>query len=132
MRRLLDIPALAVVAVALGGCGTFANTCWLHDDEGGKRIYGGVCADAHVFRKSLAASLGSETPDALSREHHQKAALWSALDLPFSVVGDTLTLPYTIAATIERTRGESAATAGQGRAGPTLGAITRPAPADLP
>jgi uncharacterized protein YceK len=62
------------------GCGTFANTVWWTDDEGGKRVYGGVRAELGQIKEA-------EGPADAAR---------MALDLPLTVIGDTITLPFTI------------------------------------
>jgi uncharacterized protein YceK len=79
---------LVALAVSPCGCGTFCNDVWFTPGEGGKRVYGGVRVDCQVAREAL-------------NEHRASGDFWgtllySALDLPLSAVGDTLSLPYTV------------------------------------
>src|SRR5690348_14386606 len=82
------IPAAGVVVwalAALSGCGTIKNLSPnplpLPINDHPQSVYGGVRLDAKA-----AQALTSGGPDPL--------ALILTLDLPFSLVGDTLTLPY--------------------------------------
>lgn len=88
MRRLALF--LAPFTILLSGCATAANLFYFHEEEGGKRMYGGVIADLGAIRES--ATQGRARPIACA-----------ALDLPFSFVGDTLTLPVTFCAELSRT-----------------------------
>jgi uncharacterized protein YceK len=81
------IPIIAALALSSGGCGTLANTAWFIPEEGGKRVYGGVRADVQSAQQCF------ETPI----EGKPLSGLWCLIDLPFSAIGDTITLPYTIA-----------------------------------
>lgn len=73
--------------IATSGCGTFANTCWFTDEEGGHRVFGGVRTDWQCACRTLNKGDELERPS---------KAVWLLADLPFSFVGDTLTLPYTL------------------------------------
>jgi len=90
MRRLLKI-MLAIGALVSGGCGTFANTVWLADFEGGKRPYGGVLAEAGIVYDAATRKIGLDDPG-----NRVSILVASGLDLPLTAIGDTLTLPYTI------------------------------------
>jgi uncharacterized protein YceK len=86
-----------VLSCALGGCGTSLNL------DGDSRIYGGVRLDAQQWRTGVARAAGAAKP-----EPEDDPPAWSAikttgalLDLPFSLVMDTVTLPVTIATTLE-------------------------------
>jgi uncharacterized protein YceK len=71
------------LAVLSGGCGTLLNTTYFTPDEGGERIYGGVRLDAEVIDDGY----GQRSPLVI--------ALFLA-DLPFTLIGDTVSLPYTL------------------------------------
>jgi len=76
-----------VVLISLGGCGTFMNVgavrCAPYSPP---HIYGGVQFDAEYQIARL----------------NFLQMLCGIVDLPFSLVADTLTLPWTIAATVRR------------------------------
>jgi uncharacterized protein YceK len=74
-RGVLLIALAAVMVPCLSGCGTFCNTVWWIPEEGGMRVYGGVRAELENF---------------------QQAPVAFTLDLPLSLVGDTLTLPFVL------------------------------------
>jgi len=84
MARAAVKALLAASAVWLSGCGTVANTSGM-TREGRMLVYGGVRADVRGFQD--AASRG-DLP----------ALTFCAADLPLSAVADTLTIPWTIAA----------------------------------
>jgi uncharacterized protein YceK len=79
ISRLLFVVLPAGVGLLCCGCGTATNTLWLTAEEGGRRPYGGVRADLDVIQAQ------------------RDSGLRAAIDLPFSVIGDTVTLPYTLA-----------------------------------
>ncbi len=87
-RRIAVCCALPAILLA-GGCGTVYNTVGWLPSEGGRRAYGGVRADAGEVERIALSPAPSET----ARDRFRIASLL-ALDLPFSLVGDTLTLPY--------------------------------------
>lgn len=76
----------AMMMMALGGCGTVRN---LHEQ---KEPYGGVKIDNEVGVKYRERRPADDEYDIVN------AARWAAtvVDLPLSVVGDTLTLPYVL------------------------------------
>lgn len=97
----LAVPLLACLS---SGCGTLINMqehppdatmqgAWPGDDVPTQRIYGGV-------RYDLAAA-----GDRASQDPFCPWLVQALLDVPFSLVGDTVTLPLTIWATCERARG---------------------------
>lgn len=90
---------LALFTLLNGGCGTAANTVWLTPDEGGKRAFGGVRADLQSIETAASGSSGMWVggEEVRDRKRQVGTVLFFALDLPFSAVGDTLTLPYTLA-----------------------------------
>ena len=110
----------AAAACALGGCGTLSNVgpgdCGAHSP---KKVYGGVREDAAAVVEYGQKVGGASNPG----EAASTAALglyFLAVDMPLSAVGDTLTLPWTIAASCrpdpepEKPGARSGAAAGTG------------------
>src|SRR4051794_25427740 len=91
MLTPLHLVCTVTLATLAGGCGTFVNTLWFTPDEGGKRAYGGVRADVQYVRQTATEPAEHET--VLGRAG--KATLM-ALDVPFSLVGDTVLLPVNL------------------------------------
>jgi uncharacterized protein YceK len=100
----------ALVLPILAGCGTVQNARagdWIFS-SGPKEIYGGVKIDADNSVKCCKDCFAGDKPF-LENGLPRLAALAGAaylivIDLPLSVVGDTLTLPQTIRATMERAK----------------------------
>jgi uncharacterized protein YceK len=90
------------VTLLLSGCGTAMNTLYFMPIEGGKSVYGGIKVDWSVMRDCAADAGRSENIG--DRIDHGSKALLLALDMPFSAVGDTLTLPITIEAALKKQR----------------------------
>jgi uncharacterized protein YceK len=134
MRKQAARSLAAVLAVALGGCGTMNN---LRPPEKGDKespapagpsVYGGVGLDAQVGAKWLAAAFMAER---LPQVSFLESAVDStckvgigayvlAVDLPLSAVADTLTLPVTIPAMRNKAQGRTPADAGHAK-GPEEG-----------
>jgi uncharacterized protein YceK len=93
-RRTAVIVVLAAPAL-LSGCGTLANIQSTESIKppGGhgevSRIYGGVQTDCTAIRAS-AKEVANGEQDSVAR-----LFIWT-FDLPLSLIGDTLTLPYTL------------------------------------
>jgi uncharacterized protein YceK len=81
--------ALAGIALFMSGCGTLWNTCYFTPNEGGERPYGGVRFDL-IFATDPIVNK-EEKPTSLAKLLVAPLAL---IDIPLSVAGDTLTLPY--------------------------------------
>ncbi|HYT92246.1 MAG TPA: YceK/YidQ family lipoprotein [Gemmataceae bacterium] len=105
MARRIIAAGLAIwAASALCGCGTLMNTS--SEPPGMARpsngpthqIYGGVRHDATLGSTLLLE--GGKKPPVLFL-----GAYLLAVDMPLSLVGDTLTLPWMVAATVKRWRG---------------------------
>jgi uncharacterized protein YceK len=92
-KRSRVIMLASLLALAANGCGTFCNTLWLSEGEGGGRIYGGVRVDGELIRACL------EDKDDTSGRRALKVAV-AVADIPLSIVADTLTLPVTIPTTV--------------------------------
>jgi uncharacterized protein YceK len=90
---------VAIVAVATGlllsGCGTMAN---LSDGygPGEKKVFGGVRLDADYG--SAYAGWTNHPDGFVYSVYALSTACAMACDLPFSAIGDTLTLPWTLTA----------------------------------
>lgn len=101
MGRVIPIGLLAGL---MWGCGTAVNLApmptvertdqyWSVGVGPNRAVYGGVVVDLNVARKSIQTF----------PEHPRLAAVFlpaSLIDLPFSAIGDTLTLPVMINASI--------------------------------
>ena len=87
---------LGLLAFTLTGCGTVLNmgvpTTPLASGEDRFRIYGGVANDVVLMK--LAAADDWKSPNL--------AAAAVALDMPLSVIADTLTLPLTLSIAVGR------------------------------
>lgn len=105
----------APLALLLGGCGTVAN-CTSWQGRAPLTVYGGVKEDIVSGADHLHEAFGGPCPSFSAVTHPpsfaEQAMMRSfcagcgvcmlALDLPISVVADTLTLPITIPATLAR------------------------------
>jgi uncharacterized protein YceK len=87
-----------VAATALGGCGTSLNL------DGDSRVYGGVAADFQMAKERLAqaANPGWAGTSGASPVWNLTVSALAVADVPLSILGDTLTLPYTIPAALEK------------------------------
>jgi uncharacterized protein YceK len=104
---------VAVLACALGGCGTVVN-CISCNGVAAREIYGGVKQDAQNGTLHLNEALHGPAPTFgampkppdLGRDFVVKSFCAGcgigmlAVDLPVSAVADTLTLPITVPATL--------------------------------
>jgi len=85
MRRLSLVPLLGSLLLAGSGCGTVLN--FFHgESEGPKRVYGGVQMDCQMAAEQLKAP----------RQEGIPLVLLPLVDLPLSLLGDTLTLPLVL------------------------------------
>ena len=84
----------SLLLVIVSGCGTCANTLWLRPEEGGSRIYGGVRLGVETASEAVSRPYDAED-DLVDR---CQCIILPTLDMPFSLVGDTLTLPWTVSA----------------------------------
>jgi uncharacterized protein YceK len=88
-----------ILALCNAGCGTVANLAHSNAEEGGRSPFGGVRHDVAGIEKALnGESRASLDPLSDSDEYPRYGLLLACgVDLPFSVLGDTLTWPYTAA-----------------------------------
>jgi uncharacterized protein YceK len=95
-RRTITCLA-AVAAAALAGCGTTLNL------DGEPRIYGGVMQDFQVAKEKLAqvANPSESGKPASSPVWNLTSSALALVDMPLSLLADTLTLPLTIPAALD-------------------------------
>ena len=79
--------------VATAGCATVYDLA----TDTASNVYGGVQLDGHIIASAATGSGGN-----CGLQNCDKYAVWSlglpaVVDLPLSLVGDTLVLPYTLA-----------------------------------
>jgi uncharacterized protein YceK len=97
-RFTLLVPPL--LACVLTGCGTLGNTIGIRDSSEHLRVYGGVRLDAARIQE---CAIGCEKSGGFGHSFYDTVATCEAVaDIPFSVVGDTLTLPFTVPDEIDR------------------------------
>ncbi|QEG28731.1 hypothetical protein GobsT_35170 [Gemmata obscuriglobus] len=89
---------LLLSTVFVTGCGTIANTVISRSEEL-KDPFGGVHRDLHCIRKAANGEGGLRAHGSSEPEPYPKLAvmLLCAVDLPFSLVGDVVMWPYTVA-----------------------------------
>lgn len=79
----------------IAGCGTAANLARQGPDEGGTSPFGGVRQDVSCIKKTANEECYCK-PYSKSEQYRQAALrLFWAADLPFSLIGDIVTWPYT-------------------------------------
>jgi uncharacterized protein YceK len=90
------IIVLVMIPFCVAGCGTVGNIVWSGPPAAADHMapYGGVYRDVCVARDCTEDAMSAKT----FREFTSSAAivLFAAIDLPLSLVGDTVTLPITI------------------------------------
>ena len=92
--------AFLLASLPIAGCGTAANLV-RSPQEDGKIPFGGVKQDVSCIQKASNGEVGfRKQPRSESEQYPQFAVmLFCAVDLPFSLIGDTLMWPYTAAFT---------------------------------
>ena len=96
MARMWGTALAAVATILLGGCGTMANITLNGPPSAGgsMKMYGGVQRDLDIVHD---CTTNPDHPkDNAEAVCFATAVTVAALDLPFSAVADTLTLPITI------------------------------------
>jgi len=91
--------ALLVSSLPIVGCGTVANLSRPGSEDGGKSPFGGVRQDVLCIKKAANGEFGFRTHCESESEQHAQVALmlFCAADLPFSLIGDVVLWPYTVA-----------------------------------
>jgi uncharacterized protein YceK len=97
-RRTLAALGAAVALVGLGGCGTVTNLTVAEICQDPPRSpYGGVRCDAESIPDYFAGPFAQEHVEPLIIPGAWLAGIYVLfVDTPLSVLGDTLTLPYTV------------------------------------
>lgn len=90
--------ALLLSSLLVTGCGTITNTISSRPEEL-KDPFGGVHRDMSCIRKAANGDGRLRAHDSTESESYPKVAvmLLCAVDLPFSLVGDVVMWPYTVA-----------------------------------
>jgi hypothetical protein len=90
--------ALLLSILPTTGCGTAANLVRSRPEEGGKSPFGGVRQDMWCIRKAANGEFGFQPHLKSEPEQYPQVALmlFCAADLPFSLLGDIVTWPYTV------------------------------------
>jgi uncharacterized protein YceK len=96
-RLLLLLPALYAT-----GCGTLGNTIGIRYPSEHLRVYGGVQLDVEQSQERIAKAKDAKTTN--ERAEACVGLFLMTVDMPFSAIADTLTLPFTIPEAIDRTR----------------------------
>jgi hypothetical protein len=92
--------ALLLSSLPIAGCGTVANLARQGpEEEGGMIPFGGVKQDVACIKKAENGEFSFRTPPNSESEPHPQVALMllCAADVPFSLIGDVVTWPYTVA-----------------------------------
>jgi uncharacterized protein YceK len=94
--------ALLLSSLLIAGCGTVANLVKPGPVEGGKTPFGGVSQDVDCLKTTASGDFDlSKHPNSEAEQLPQVALmLLCAADLPFTLIGDVLTWPYTAAYSI--------------------------------
>ena len=92
-KPLLALSGLFVAL--LSGCGTLQNTVFALREQEANKVYGGVQVDVDAIRTWVTSPPSCGTPPFI-------ALPLVVADLPFSAVGDTLTLPVTVPWSLRR------------------------------
>ena len=105
MRPVLVVSLLLALLASIG-CGTLYNldfnTCCCGGRPDSHRIYGGVETDLAYPVCTFREMRASNQPLVIQVTYVSIASILGLVDLPLSMVADTVTLPLTIAAQIER------------------------------
>jgi uncharacterized protein YceK len=92
--------ALALSSLPVEGCGTVSNLV-KPGPEGGKTPFGGVRQDVSCIKKAVNGDAGDKTPSKSESDQYPQMALFMlcAMDLPFTLLGDAVTWPYSVSYT---------------------------------
>src|SRR4051812_10142417 len=91
--------ALLLSTLPVAGCGTVANLARQKPEQGGVSPFGGVRQDVSCINKATNGELDLRTHSKSESAQRPQVALMllCAADLPFSLIGDVVTWPYTVA-----------------------------------
>lgn len=95
--RAMCVALLAIIPAA--GCGTVANLARPGPEAGGKTPFGGVGHDVRCLQNVAKVESEDNAHPKLGSDHYPHGVLLvlCAVDLPFSLIGDVITWPYTAA-----------------------------------
>lgn len=94
---------LALSALSPGGCGTAINVACRGDGNAEPlRVYGGIQRDVEAATVYFNEPHAEEPHVGAHRSLQYGRGAFCLADLPFSAIGDTLTLPVTIPCTLWR------------------------------
>jgi uncharacterized protein YceK len=108
---MLRLPTalLALTLCATAGCGTCFNmaeqpsaTCWPNNLAPTLRMYGGLRYDVEVMQTAVSGGHFDAFDFAVYMPWFEYLL---AVDMPLCLVADTVTLPWTLEATLERSEG---------------------------
>jgi len=125
MRKASRMAALGLAVVYLSGCGTSANLSGGAQGWRNAQIYGGVLTDVKSTQEWVKSNWTSGA-DWQQDVGTVVGVGLIGLDVPFSAIGDTLTLPITIPAVLLRGSGPAANVNGGNAVAPP--AASGPAP----
>lgn len=96
------------VTCAVGGCGTLMNLSNESDPSPAMKklplgVYGGVQADAQIGKGYLKECFSGRYPAWANLYGFSVGSYLLSVDLPLSLVGDTLTLPWSVVAELNKT-----------------------------
>jgi hypothetical protein len=91
--------ALLLSNLPIAGCGTVGNLVKSPPEEGGKSPFGGVRHDFSCIKEAANGEFGSRTQQKWESDQEPQVAqmLFYTADLPFTLIGDAVTWPYTAA-----------------------------------
>ncbi len=89
--------ALLLSSLPVAGCGTVANLARSRPEAGGKSPFGGLRQDVGWINKAADGEFGFGTHAKPELEQSPQVGLMllCVADLPFSLIGDVVTWPYT-------------------------------------
>jgi hypothetical protein len=108
MARVVISAGLATLALSLVGCGTIYNLngqlgfLQPSDPDKAERIFGGVQLNAEWVTEEYARDFETDNPPPLPVAKFVSETWPVAFDVLLSLVGDMLTLPITIPATLQK------------------------------
>ncbi len=94
--RITSIAWLLAI-LPITGCGTIANVVQTNPEDGRKDPFGGVRHDVTCIQQAASGEyVFKKHPSAESQQYPRAILLLCcAIDLPFSLIGDVVTGPYT-------------------------------------
>src|ERR1700722_8617055 len=89
--------SLLLSSLPIAGCGTVANLVSSRPEDGGKSPFGGVRQDVCCMEKAANGEYSFRADPKPQQPPQVAQMLFSVADLPFSLIGDVVTWPYTAA-----------------------------------